>query len=177
MGWWLERRSTWEGGKQERVCYFLRDRPVTRSRRLSATFFGWPPLSSPHRPISLCRSGIVVGRGTGRSTGTDMTFFCPTCSNMLLIGNDNASGYNWTCSTCPFIFPIQKQMTTRTPLPRKQVDDVMGDKGWQNVDSTESESIVSSTELHCADSFYFRQLLVLSATTIELTTCSCRSGM
>jgi len=53
------------------------------------------------------------------------TLFCPTCSNLLVISSE--TGYNkWACNTCPYEFPITKQMTSRTTLNRKQVDDVLG---------------------------------------------------
>ena len=69
-----------------------------------------------------------------------MSLFCPTCANMLLIGADDSGAYKWACSTCPFEFPIEKQMTSRTSLPRKEVDDIMGgDEAWKNVDSVEGE--------------------------------------
>ncbi|CAE6503105.1 unnamed protein product, partial [Rhizoctonia solani] len=50
-----------------------------------------------------------------------------------------ASGYNkWACQTCPYEFPITKQMTSRTRLQRKEVDDVLGgDAMWKDVDQTD----------------------------------------
>ncbi|PWN89989.1 putative Rpc11-DNA-directed RNA polymerase III subunit C11 [Acaromyces ingoldii] len=66
-----------------------------------------------------------------------MSLFCPTCANMLLIGTDDRGLYKWACSTCPYEFPIAKQMTTRVKLTRKDVDDIMGgDDAWKNVDKT-----------------------------------------
>ncbi|CAO1632593.1 unnamed protein product [Parajaminaea phylloscopi] len=65
--------------------------------------------------------------------------FCPTCANILLIGQDESSKNEWACSTCPYHFPIVKQMTSRTKLKRKEVDDVMGgEDSWKNVDSTDA---------------------------------------
>lgn len=59
---------------------------------------------------------------------------------MLLIGTDDRGLYKWACSTCPYEFPIAKQMTTRVKLTRKDVDDIMGgDDAWKNVDKTASE--------------------------------------
>lgn len=67
--------------------------------------------------------------------------FCPTCANILLVGQDEGNGNEWACSTCPYHFPIAKQMTSRTKLKRKEVDDVMGgEDSWKNVDSTDGES-------------------------------------
>lgn len=64
--------------------------------------------------------------------------FCPTCANILIISAE-ASGYNkWACQTCPYEFPINKQMTSRTRLQRKEVDDVLGgDAMWKDVDQTD----------------------------------------
>ncbi|KAF9514065.1 hypothetical protein BS47DRAFT_1329119 [Hydnum rufescens UP504] len=52
--------------------------------------------------------------------------FCPTCANMLIISIDDGSTNHWSCQTCPYKFPITKQMTSRTKLKRKAVDDVLG---------------------------------------------------
>lgn len=68
------------------------------------------------------------------------TLFCPSCSNILVISSE--TGFNkWTCNTCPYEFPITKQMTSRTRLERKQVDDVLGgEEMWKHADSTASEA-------------------------------------
>jgi hypothetical protein len=35
--------------------------------------------------------------------------FCPNCANLLVISSD--TGYNkWACNTCPYEFPISKQV-------------------------------------------------------------------
>lgn len=71
-----------------------------------------------------------------------MSLFCPTCANGLLISTEG-DGNKWTCQTCPYEFPITKQMTTRVRLRRKQVDDIMGgEDAWKNVDATDGESRV-----------------------------------
>ncbi|PWN20624.1 putative Rpc11-DNA-directed RNA polymerase III subunit C11 [Microstroma glucosiphilum] len=65
--------------------------------------------------------------------------FCPTCANILLIGHDDSGRNEWVCPTCPYHFPITKQITKRTQLRRKEVDDVMGgEDSWKNVDSTDT---------------------------------------
>jgi len=63
------------------------------------------------------------------------TLFCPSCSNLLVISAE--TGFNkWACNTCPYEFPITKQMTSRTRLERKQVDDVLGgEEMWKHADS------------------------------------------
>ena len=81
--------------------------------------------------------------------------FCPTCANLLVISTE--TGLNkWACNTCAYEFPITKQvravsnfnaqtiicfvfsqMTSRTRLKRKEVDDVLGgDDMWKHADST-----------------------------------------
>ena len=67
------------------------------------------------------------------------TLFCPSCSNLLVISSE--TGFNkWACNTCPYEFPITKQMTSRTRLDRKQVDDVLGgEEMWKHADSTAGE--------------------------------------
>ncbi|KAL7753410.1 RNA polymerase III C11 subunit [Sorochytrium milnesiophthora] len=67
-----------------------------------------------------------------------MLIFCPSCGNMLLIHN-NADEQRFFCQSCPYIYPITQAMRTRTPMKRKEVDDVLGgEKAWQNVDSIEA---------------------------------------
>jgi len=52
--------------------------------------------------------------------------FCPTCSNMLIIAASEQGTNDWACQSCPYKFPITYQMTSRTRLKRKDVDDVLG---------------------------------------------------
>jgi DNA-directed RNA polymerase III subunit RPC11 len=63
--------------------------------------------------------------------------FCPNCANLLIISGE--TGLNkWACNTCPYEFPITKQMTSRMRLKRKQVDDVLGgDEMWAHADRTQ----------------------------------------
>ena len=83
--------------------------------------------------------------------------FCPTCANLLVISSE--TGYNkWACNTCPYEFPIAKQvglilmhswpvtkilqMTSRTRMKRKEVDDVLGgDEMWKHADATDGASL------------------------------------
>ena len=40
--------------------------------------------------------------------------FCPGCANMLVI-SDESTGFNkWVCQTCPYEFPITKQVRKGT---------------------------------------------------------------
>lgn len=127
--------------------------------------------------------------------------FCPTCANILVISTE--TGYNkWACNTCAYEFPITKQvrlmhsgsivhsgliaiqMTSRTHLKRKEVDDVLGgDDTWKHADSTAGtcdgslsqhifiDSYVIATCPKCDhDRAYFYQLQIRSADE-PMTTC------
>ena len=78
------------------------------------------------------------------------TLFCPSCSNLLVISAE--TGVNkWACNTCPYEFPITKQMTSRTRLKRKKIDDVLGgEEMWKHADSTAGELPIlpSSAVIH-----------------------------
>jgi DNA-directed RNA polymerase III subunit RPC11 len=110
--------------------------------------------------------------------------FCPTCANLLVISSE--TGYNkWACNTCPYEFPISQQvcpssfllssthqrpktqMTSRTKLKRKQVDDVLGgDEMWKHADAT-----AASCERCNHGQAYFYQLQIRSADE-PMTTCA-----
>ncbi|KDQ10701.1 hypothetical protein BOTBODRAFT_36016 [Botryobasidium botryosum FD-172 SS1] len=84
--------------------------------------------------------------------------FCPTCANVLIISAETGE-HKWVCQTCPYEFPIRQQMTSRTRLERKQVDDVLGgDAMWKDVDSTQ---VACPACDH--DRAYFMQLQIRSA--------------
>jgi len=111
-----------------------------------------PKSSSNPWPRKSKSKAIVTVRKT-RSTNSDLdlvhppppspprmaTLFCPSCSNILVISAE--TGFNkWACNTCPYEFPITKQMTSRTRLERKQADDVLGgEEMWKHADSIASE--------------------------------------
>ncbi|KAI4523488.1 hypothetical protein EV122DRAFT_219393 [Schizophyllum commune] len=84
--------------------------------------------------------------------------FCPTCANLLVISSE--TGFNkWSCNTCPYEFPIAKQMTTRTRMKRKEIDDVFGgDEQWKHAQST-----MAQCEACSHDRAYFYQLQIRSA--------------
>ncbi|PPQ98679.1 hypothetical protein CVT24_003306 [Panaeolus cyanescens] len=84
--------------------------------------------------------------------------FCPTCANLLVISAE--TGLNkWACNTCPYEFPITKQMTSRTRLKRKEVDDVLGgEEMWAHADHTQA-----SCDKCNHNSAYFYQLQIRSA--------------
>ncbi|KAI6098190.1 hypothetical protein F5141DRAFT_441915 [Pisolithus sp. B1] len=91
--------------------------------------------------------------------------FCPTCANLLVISSE--TGYNkWACNTCPYEFPIIKQMTSRTRMKRKEVDDVLGgDEMWKHADSTDA----SCDKCNNSRAFFY-QLQIRSADE-PMTTC------
>ncbi|KAK0436910.1 hypothetical protein EV421DRAFT_1829996 [Armillaria borealis] len=84
--------------------------------------------------------------------------FCPTCANLLVISSEK--GFNkWACNTCPYEFPITKQMTSRTRLKRKEIDDVLGgDQAWEHADATQASCGKCNN-----DKAYFYQLQIRSA--------------
>ncbi|KAG0245715.1 DNA-directed RNA polymerase III subunit RPC10 [Mortierella sp. GBA43] len=82
-------------------------------------------------------------------------YFCPTCSNLLLIQGD--SPQQLYCQTCPYIYPLVKtaSIVQRKTLERKQVDDVMGgDDAWANVDQTEGRTIIMCTDKEMSAQYY-----------------------
>ncbi|KAJ8593084.1 hypothetical protein M405DRAFT_732069 [Rhizopogon salebrosus TDB-379] len=93
--------------------------------------------------------------------------FCPTCSNLLIVSSE--TGYNkWACNTCAYEFPISKQMTSRSRMQRKEVDDVLGGEDtWRDADST---AITCDKCGHARA--YFYQLQIRSADE-PMTTCIC----
>ena len=78
------------------------------------------------------------------------TLFCPSCSNLLVISAE--TGVNkWACNTCPYEFPITKQMTSRTRLRRKQTDDVLGgEEMWKHADSIAGEPRTFNLSIPCS---------------------------
>ncbi|KUF93896.1 Cleft lip and palate transmembrane protein 1 [Phytophthora nicotianae] len=106
--------------------------------------------------------------------------FCPSCGNILLVEPDS-DGMRFFCQTCPYLFQINEKVEKKVPLQRKQVDDVLGgDEAWENVDQTESTSLLSGTEVdtiltmclavvssslpHCEyNKAYFMQIQIRSA--------------
>ena len=87
--------------------------------------------------------------------------FCPCCGNLLLI-EEAASGSRFCCPTCPYVHDIRVAYKTKTTMPKKQVDDILGgDTAWDNVDKT------SATCPHCGHKeAYFMQVCVLLSTII-----------
>ncbi|KAF7293135.1 DNA-directed RNA polymerase subunit [Mycena chlorophos] len=85
--------------------------------------------------------------------------FCPTCANLLIVSGES-TGYNkWACQSCPYEFPITKQMTSRTKLERKAVDDVLGgEEMWKHADAT-----MATCDKCNHDRAYFYQLQIRSA--------------
>src|SRR5262245_36181841 len=71
---------------------------------------------------------------------------CPTCGNMLRVSKvpvgdpstELSVGLNrFECLTCPYQYVLNKQYYERQPMPKKQVEDILGGKGaWDKVDKT-----------------------------------------
>lgn len=69
-----------------------------------------------------------------------MITYCPTCANMLLVElTDYTKELRYYCQTCPYVYLIDKKITKKAPLVKKQVDDVLGgEDAWKNVAQTEA---------------------------------------
>eukprot|EP00850_Spirogloea_muscicola_P005625 SM000026S08874 [mRNA] locus=s26:223338:224061:+ [translate_table: standard] len=64
--------------------------------------------------------------------------FCPTCGNILLVEHAAGQGVRFFCQTCPFIYNIDRKLSKRLQLVKKEVDDVLGgEEAWKNVDRIE----------------------------------------
>lgn len=105
-----------------------------------------------------------------KSTTTTMLLFCPTCSNLLTISRIPSTNLNsralagqnaFICSTCPYLYPLQKRYYERKTLQRKDVDDILGGAdAWDNVDRTSQ----NCTDESCGNGeAYFYQLQIRSA--------------
>ncbi|KAG9014112.1 RNA polymerase III C11 subunit [Tulasnella sp. JGI-2019a] len=103
--------------------------------------------------------------------------FCPSCANMLIISAEGGAN-KWACQTCPYEFPIEKLMVSRTKLQRKAVDDVLGgDAMWADADKTKGLSwphrtLLLTLTLPSSGS----QWRVPNAKTTGHTLCNSRSG-
>ncbi|XP_014217621.1 DNA-directed RNA polymerase III subunit RPC10 [Copidosoma floridanum] len=91
-----------------------------------------------------------------------MLLFCPTCANVLHVeecATVDQGSYRFACNTCPYIYHINRRVSTRTYPKLKQVDDVMGGAdAWKNVDSTKERCPKCSH-----DRAYFMQIQTRSA--------------
>ncbi|KAJ7565184.1 hypothetical protein O6H91_02G051800 [Diphasiastrum complanatum] len=65
--------------------------------------------------------------------------FCPTCANLLLVEHASMGrSLRFFCPTCPYVYPIDRQISKKMPLAKKEVDDVLGgEEAWKNVDRTQ----------------------------------------
>lgn len=51
-----------------------------------------------------------------------MVFFCPRCSNMLLVEVQSKTWF--FCPTCSYICPISRKITKKQVLKRKKADEI-----------------------------------------------------
>ncbi|XP_044005234.1 DNA-directed RNA polymerase III subunit RPC10 [Aphidius gifuensis] len=66
-----------------------------------------------------------------------MLLFCRSCGNTLSIDEDT-SGMQFSCKSCPYVFNIKKKLSTRIYPKLKEVEEVLGGAAaWDNVDSTD----------------------------------------
>ncbi|KAG0566966.1 hypothetical protein M758_7G094000 [Ceratodon purpureus] len=86
--------------------------------------------------------------------------FCPTCANLLLVENPSMGRpLRYFCPTCPYVYIIDRKVSKKLKLKKKEVDDVLGgEDAWKNVDRT------SVTCPNCAyGQAYFMQIQIRSA--------------
>ncbi|KAF1996535.1 hypothetical protein P154DRAFT_579788 [Amniculicola lignicola CBS 123094] len=99
-----------------------------------------------------------------------MLLFCPNCSNLLRVTQvpsgdpatiDHVGQNRFACTTCPYMYIIDKRYFERKTLKKKAVEDVLGGKGaWDNVDQTD---VVCSNEKCRNGKAYWYQLQIRSA--------------
>ena len=55
-------------------------------------------------------------------------------------GANQQSSVRFFCKTCPYIFQVDKKISIKMELPRKQVDDVLGgEEAFEGVDETDAK--------------------------------------
>ena len=84
--------------------------------------------------------------------------FCPLCGNMLLM-EEGGHGMRFCCPTCPYLHNLRRVYSSKVPIKKKQVDDVLGgDNAWENVDRTNARCPQCSH-----DTAFFMQIQIRSA--------------
>jgi len=84
--------------------------------------------------------------------------FCPNCGTLLAI-EEGVECMQFGCTTCPYIQPISKAITSRIYPKSKDLDDVLGGpSAWQNAQVTDERCPKCSH-----DRAYFMQLQTRSA--------------
>eukprot|EP00244_Chara_vulgaris_P006643 TRINITY_DN2513_c0_g1_i1.p2 TRINITY_DN2513_c0_g1~~TRINITY_DN2513_c0_g1_i1.p2 ORF type:complete len:111 (-),score=24.68 TRINITY_DN2513_c0_g1_i1:133-465(-) len=65
--------------------------------------------------------------------------FCPTCANLVLVEFAKEGGQlRYFCQTCPYVYNIDRKVSKKLPIKKKEVDDVLGgEEAWKNVDKTD----------------------------------------
>ncbi|XP_031498759.1 uncharacterized protein LOC116263241 [Nymphaea colorata] len=49
--------------------------------------------------------------------------FCPTCGNMLLVQRPNlGQSSRFFCPTCPYAYPIEREISVKQKLKKKKLD-------------------------------------------------------
>mmetsp|Transcript_25207 Transcript_25207/g.42282 ORF Transcript_25207/g.42282 Transcript_25207/m.42282 type:complete len:107 (-) Transcript_25207:71-391(-) len=84
-----------------------------------------------------------------------MVFFCPRCSNMLLVEVQSKTWF--FCPTCSYICPISRKITKKQVLKRKKADEIF----------VEDMSTAPTTHATCEkcghDQAYYKQIQTRSA--------------
>ncbi|KAK0216219.1 hypothetical protein IW262DRAFT_1276743 [Armillaria fumosa] len=91
--------------------------------------------------------------------------FCPSCANILIIGDTDGKN-KCVCQTCPYQFPITKQVRVTNSIGSKKDDDM------RDISSELSSGARTAYECaQCGHGFsYFSQLQIRSADE-PMTTC------
>ncbi|XP_026461640.1 DNA-directed RNA polymerase III subunit RPC10-like [Ctenocephalides felis] len=68
-----------------------------------------------------------------------MVLFCPTCANLLCVEAGAGGDLRYSCHTCPYVYPIVKEIGLKIYPKLKEIGHVMGGAAaWENVDSTDA---------------------------------------
>jgi DNA-directed RNA polymerase III subunit RPC11 len=68
-----------------------------------------------------------------------MALFCPMDGSLLLIEEDDTACLRFLCRNCPYILPVEKQLSRRKKLTAKARDDILGgDEAWDAAAQTDA---------------------------------------
>ncbi|GMH43060.1 hypothetical protein BSKO_10982 [Bryopsis sp. KO-2023] len=70
-----------------------------------------------------------------------MELFCATCGNLLMARQDIGNAVRYVCQTCPYIYSVDREMSKKVTVARKEVDDVLGGEDtWRTAQRSENSS-------------------------------------
>ena len=72
-------------------------------------------------------------------TKTSGMLFCPMDGSLLLIEEDEDHSLRFLCRNCPYVLPVEKQLSRRRKLAAKARDDILGgDQAWEAAAQTDA---------------------------------------